>query len=235
MKTTSKRFCLAAATVAAFALPMALARDGQADGPVKHTAESCQNAYAILGWLQEPDVALARKCAELDKTCLAKPKVEGTPACTEWRLQCWKRARLAPDQELTEENWPGPTRKKVWKKIGFIMAVRKFWQMVPSYEPGRAQQVSFRQYGVKDRSDVTAFVARCGSGGTCNAVADTFYKWYRHIGIPQVHCGPLPYMLEGETTPDIPTPTPEEIEAGNRGGGSYSGGTLGEPSLEEFD
>ena len=211
--------------VGAFALAMAVSSSGVAEGPVKHTSDACQNAYAILGWLKATDEQQAERCEELDKVCRAKPKVEKTATCTEWRTKCWVKHRLTPKPE------------QVWRKVGFIVAARPFWTKVSEYEAGRAQQIAFRQYGVSGRDDVTAFVARCGAGSTCNAFADTFYRWYRHIGIPAVFCGPLPYMLDRGTTPSVYEPTQEEIDSMNSSAGSYSsygGGVLDEPSVDDF-
>lgn len=71
---------------------------------------------------------------------------------------------------------------------------------VSDYEPGVAQKVSFRQYDTRFQEGGTAYVGHCGSGATCNDLADYILKAYPEVGSPSVHCGEIPHILENPTS-----------------------------------
>jgi hypothetical protein len=68
--------------------------------------------------------------------------------------------------------------------------------VVDSYEPGVAQKVSFRQFDTKFHEGGTAYVAHCGAGFTCNALAEEVLKNYPNVGSPGVYCGDIPHILD---------------------------------------
>ncbi len=124
---------------------------------------------------------------------------------------------------------PGPD-DKVWEKMGWVMYTRPHWKIAEQHERGVVQQASFRQYGVKGAPGAVAFVAHCGHGGTCNAIAESFFKWYGRVGVPAVYCGPLPRLLENPSTPTIPKPDLTDYYKPS----SIAEDLSDEPSIDDF-
>jgi hypothetical protein len=115
-------------------------------------------------------------------------------------------------------NFEGEKHMEIWRIAGFVMYSRPHWKVVDDHEPGVSQQASFRQYGVKGRDDATAYVANCGHGATCNAIAAAFFKAYRRVGKPRVYCGALPGLLEGEKRVKVYRPSDDELKEWREGG-----------------
>ncbi len=115
-------------------------------------------------------------------------------------------------------------KKRPWYKMGLVVG-RLNWasicdkdqapqlDVVSSYEPGKIQQASFKQYSVKGQDGAYAYVAHCGHGGTCNMIAARLHSLYKGIGKPRVYCGEnaLPNMLESPTAPTLELPTCEDL------------------------
>ncbi len=120
-----------------------------------------------------------------------------------------KQAAAAKTKE-EKEYWEDK-KKQPWIKVGWILGRRKYLKHVETPEEGVAQQVSFRQYHVKDKDGASGYVAQCGAGLTCNEVALVFHRIYQGIGTPQVQCGPLPAALIDPFKPEIPIPSDEEL------------------------
>ncbi|MBI4953892.1 MAG: hypothetical protein HY908_17845 [Myxococcales bacterium] len=91
----------------------------------------------------------------------------------------------------------------IWQAIDGVMRVRPHWAKVSDYEPMVAQKISFRQYSVKWGEGITAYVAHCGHGGTCNQLAEAVLKAYPDIGSPVVYCGQVPYFLDNPSSASI--------------------------------
>ena len=85
----------------------------------------------------------------------------------------------------------------IWGEVGKVVRAGKGkWIVVDDYEPGVVQKVSFRQYDVKDRDGAQAYVAHCGHGGTCNSLAQAFFKEHDNWYSPEVFCGQVPSILQ---------------------------------------
>ena len=86
---------------------------------------------------------------------------------------------------------------RYWEAIsGVVTKPVGRWVVVDNYEPGVAQKVSFRQYDTKFHEGGTAYVAHCGAGFTCNALAEEVLKNYPDVGSPGVYCGEVPHILD---------------------------------------
>ena len=91
----------------------------------------------------------------------------------------------------------------IWQAIEGVVRTHPHWTKVAEYEPMVSQKVSFRQYSVKWGEGITAYVAHCGHGRTCNEVADAVLKAYPDIGSPVVYCGQVPYFLDNPSSAPI--------------------------------
>lgn len=86
---------------------------------------------------------------------------------------------------------------RYWEAIaGVVKNPNRRWHVVDSYEPGVAQKVSFRQFDTRFHEGGTAYVAQCGAGFTCNALAEDVLKNYPDVGSPGVYCGEVPHILD---------------------------------------
>lgn len=135
------------------------------------------------------------------------PVLRGTSA---QRRELSKWAIAANDYQRIADHW-ALSKRLPWIKIGWVLGSKRHLKQVESVQPGVPGEVTFRQYKVKGQDGAYAYVAQCGTGGTCNAVAQAFYFRYRGVGLPQVECATLPNGLESPMTPEIPIPTPEEV------------------------
>jgi hypothetical protein len=87
----------------------------------------------------------------------------------------------------------------------------KWWRIVDDYTPMVSMVFSFRQYDTRFFQGGTAYVAHCGSGATCNELAEEVLKHYPDSGSPRVYCGEVPYLLENPQSPGV---TFEPLERG---------------------
>jgi hypothetical protein len=139
------------------------------------------------------------------------------------RRELSKWSIAANDHQKAADFW-AMSKKLPWIKVGWVLGRRRHLQQVEAVSPGDAKQVNFRQYRVKGQEGAYAYVANCGTGTTCNAIAKSFYFTYRGVGVPQVECATLPEVLESPMTPEIPIPTPEEIAQRDAEYAAMSGG-----------
>ncbi|MEM9695054.1 MAG: hypothetical protein AAGA56_21105 [Myxococcota bacterium] len=80
-----------------------------------------------------------------------------------------------------------------------VVNTRKHWT-VGEYEPGIAQKFDLQTCDTTFVEGGTAYVAHCGSGATCNFVAEEVLKAYPELGSPSVHCTlEPPHILESCT------------------------------------
>jgi hypothetical protein len=56
------------------------------------------------------------------------------------------------------------------------------------YEPGISQKFELVTFDTRFHEGGTAYVAHCGHGATCNALAEAVYKAYPSAGSPVVFC-----------------------------------------------
>ncbi len=93
---------------------------------------------------------------------------------------------------------------RYWEAIsGVVKTPIGRWVVVSDYEPGVAQKVSFRQYDTKFHQGGTAYVAHCGAGFTCNALAEQVLKNFPAVGSPGVYCGEVPHILDNPQSAPI--------------------------------
>lgn len=102
--------------------------------------------------------------------------------------------------------WSERADEKVWDKVGWTMYTRPHLEITSDVQKGVVQKATFRQYGVRGHDTAVAYVVHCGHGGTCNQIAEAYFRRYKRHGIPAVYCGPLPGILETASTPSIPKP-----------------------------
>jgi hypothetical protein len=92
----------------------------------------------------------------------------------------------------------------VWREIGRVAtSSRDNWEVVDDYQPGVMRKISFRQYQVNGNANKTAYVVHCGHGGTCNKLAQAFFKVHSDWYSPTVFCGEVPSMLHSPSQPDL--------------------------------
>ena len=97
----------------------------------------------------------------------------------------------------------GGDSSAVWQAIDSVMRTHPHWEKVGDAEPMVSQKIAFRQYTVKWGEGITAYVAHCGHGQTCNQFAEALLKAYPDIGSPTVYCGIPPYFLENPSSPSM--------------------------------
>lgn len=131
--------------------------------------------------------------------------------------------------------WDDKRRKEPWKTLGYIMHSKSFWHIVQDVKPGVAQQAAFYHYKVHGHENGNAYVAHCGSGSTCNAIAASFFRAYKHIGKPMVYCGMAPNILHSPERPEVYKPNERELMRWNEAniGAILFGGDSG-PSADEL-
>jgi hypothetical protein len=72
----------------------------------------------------------------------------------------------------------------------------RYWT-VGEYERIIAQKFTLETYDTKFHEGGTAYVAHCGSGATCNALASEVLKAYPDLGSPVVYCHyEAPHILD---------------------------------------
>ncbi len=84
---------------------------------------------------------------------------------------------------------------RFWEAIYSVTKTRPYWQIKQDHVPGESQSMSFRQYDAAFAQGVTAYVAHCGHGATCNELATQTLKQYPEIQNPVVFCGETPHIL----------------------------------------
>lgn len=94
----------------------------------------------------------------------------------------------------------------VWRAVArTVRSDRDKWEVVDDYEPMVVRRVSFRQYDTRYVEGGTAYVAHCGHGGTCNALADAFAKEMDGLlPVPEVYCGVVPGVLDNPQPVTLP-------------------------------
>lgn len=94
---------------------------------------------------------------------------------------------------------------RLWSMIGRVAQSQPYrWKLVPEHEPGISQKMALKQWDNKFHEGVTAYVAHCGSGETCNDFAEVIFKSYPSIGSPTVYCGPVPHILDNPVSANLP-------------------------------
>ncbi len=92
----------------------------------------------------------------------------------------------------------------IWGEIGkTVRSKPQSFQVVDEYEPGVVQRVSFTQYDLKYVEGGTAYVAHCGHGGTCNALAKLFVETHPDWYASEVFCGQVPEALVNPQRPNL--------------------------------
>ena len=95
----------------------------------------------------------------------------------------------------------------IWRAIArTVRSDRYKWEVVDEYEPMVVRRVSLRQYDTRYDEGGTAYVAHCGHGGTCNALADAFAQ-ANSLGVPpapEVYCGVIPVVLDNPRKVTLP-------------------------------
>jgi hypothetical protein len=94
---------------------------------------------------------------------------------------------------------------RFWEAIYSVTKTRPYWEILSDYQPGVSQKMSFRQYDAKFAQGVTAYVAHCGHGATCNELAEQLLKQYPEIQNPVVYCGEVPHILDNPTSAPGPS------------------------------
>jgi hypothetical protein len=91
----------------------------------------------------------------------------------------------------------------IWREIRRTIDTKnKFgWQLVDEHEPGVMYRFSLRQYDTKYVAGGSAYVAHCGHGGTCNALADAFFADHPNWNTVEVYCGEVPEWLTNPQRP----------------------------------
>lgn len=90
----------------------------------------------------------------------------------------------------------------IWREINKVArSNRDKWQVVSEYEPGVVKRLSLRQYEVRGKAGASAYVVHCGHGGTCNTLAQAFFKEHPDWYSPEVFCGPVPSLLQSPSQP----------------------------------
>ena len=132
--------------------------------------------------------------------------------------------------------WGDKRRKEPWKTLGYVMHSKSFWHIVQDVKPGEAQKAAFYRYKVHGHKNGNAYVAHCGSGATCNAIAASFFRAYKHIGKPMVYCGMAPNVIHSPQRPNIYKPSERELLRWNEAniGAILFGGDSG-PSVEDLE
>ncbi len=84
----------------------------------------------------------------------------------------------------------------IWREIRSVVREGNGkWLVVDDYEPMVVQKISLRQYELKYHGDAAAYVVHCGHGGTCNSLAQAFFKKHDDWYSPEVFCGAIPEAL----------------------------------------
>ncbi len=90
----------------------------------------------------------------------------------------------------------------IWREISKVAhSDRDKWKVVDDYQPGVVKRLSLRQYQVSGNAGASAYVVHCGHGGTCNSLAQAYFKEHPDWYSPEVFCGALPAMLESPSQP----------------------------------
>jgi hypothetical protein len=101
---------------------------------------------------------------------------------------------MSSDPKLSTA-WPNADYKEA---IGHVVAANPHWT-AGAYEAGVSQKFDLQTFSTRYHEGGTSYVAHCGHGATCNALAAAVLKTYPEAGSPVVYC-----MVEPPTVLDNP-------------------------------